>query len=52
MIYKPITDQSIMERLKGSRKWIKASVGKMLKIEKIPKIETRRIYLVDATNVR
>ncbi len=51
MLYEPITDQSIMERLEGCTEWIKASVGKMLGLEKMPTFEGRRICIVDATDI-
>lgn len=51
MLYEPITDQSIMERLVGCTDWIKASLGKMLRIEEVGKIEGRRICIVDATDI-
>lgn len=51
MLYERITDQSIMERLIASQSWIKALLPKMLDWKEVPKLEGRRVCIVDATDI-
>lgn len=51
MLYEPISDQSIMERLIACQVWVKALLPKMLDWQAVPKLEGRRVCIVDATDI-
>lgn len=51
LLYEPITEQSILERLRGCGPWLKAMVMELVKVEAGVKWEGRRMSVVDATTV-
>ena len=51
MLYEPITEQSILERLRGCGPWLKAMVMEVVKVEAGVSWNGRRMSVVDATTV-
>ena len=51
LLYEPITEQAILERMRGCGAWLKAMVMELVKVEAGVSWEGRRISVVDATTV-